>query len=449
MTGMQYSEEFGFLPSNTPEQNRAALQNAADRGGEIYIGDAGEYSISGTVRLGGDTTLRFGAGVYIKRFHAQGGDGPLFVNRGAYTREYDRHIGIYGLKLVTGGVDIGRQEIVGINAQLSFFYIKDLVIVDFECLDLGRNGFGIQMCTFENVLLENLRIAGMKDAVHFGPGRRFSLRHGLFCTFDDPIALNAHDYATSNPQMGWIEDGIIEDCYDLDQPDTTGFFCRILAGSWLDWRRGMVIRNSDTVVYGGRMYRARMNADGAEYTSLTPPSHESGEAVLDGIRWVMTQDDNVIYNCGCRNIHFRDIFLQKHRRTAFCFHFDDDNYSHSVYPGSTPPVQTGITFENVIQSAPVENIFRATTPVGSIKIINSFIGGGNICFARRAVPGLEYDDAEVTMTGVTFRGDVHLSAEDGRRANIRIAASSTEPGATVTADDGCAVDADIPLGTRS
>ena len=33
--------------------------------------------------------------------------------------------------------------------------------------------------------------------------------------------------------MGWIEDGLIEDCYDLADEDTTGYFCRILAGAWV------------------------------------------------------------------------------------------------------------------------------------------------------------------------------------------------------------------------
>ena len=78
-----------------------------------------------------------------------------------------------------------------------------------------------------------------------------SVCSGVFKTFDDPIALNAHDYATSNPQLGWIKDGLIEDCWDLDDVDTTGFFARILAGSWCDWSQGMIVRHSDTVVNDG------------------------------------------------------------------------------------------------------------------------------------------------------------------------------------------------------
>ena len=79
---------------------------------------------------------------------------------------------------------------------------------------------------------------------------------GIFRTFDDPVALNAHDYAVANPQLGWIEDGLIEDCFDLPDKETTGYFCRILAGSWCDWYKGMEIQNSDTVVSNGRIYRA-------------------------------------------------------------------------------------------------------------------------------------------------------------------------------------------------
>ena len=40
-------------------------------------------------------------------------------------------------------------------------------------------------------------------------------------TFDDAIALNAHDYATSNPELGWIENGVIENCHDLNAEKLT------------------------------------------------------------------------------------------------------------------------------------------------------------------------------------------------------------------------------------
>ncbi|MBR7083405.1 MAG: hypothetical protein IKI51_05230, partial [Clostridia bacterium] len=313
----------GFSPKNNGNENRRALQAMFDLGGHILIDKPGKYDVVGTAYIGSDTTLEFVSGASLRRVPSGDGDGALIMNKGADARKYDENIVIRGMTLECNGVDISREHgnIVGANAHVVLFYTKHTKIENFACLDLPHHGFCIQICTFEDSVVENVHIEGMKDAVHYGPGKDFVLRNGTFRTFDDPVALNANDYAVSNPEMGWIENGLIENCVDLDQPETTGFFCRLLAGSWSEWKKGMVIRNSDTVVSGGRMYRAKMTPDDKEYISVTPPTHERGTAVVDGIMWVMTQDKNVAMNCGCRNIIFRNIRLEKNRPTAFCFHF--------------------------------------------------------------------------------------------------------------------------------
>ncbi len=415
-----FSSEHGFLPRNGGDANREALQKMLDLGGHIVVDEPGRYELRGTVYIGSDTRLEFLPGASLVRVPSEGGDGAAILNRGALTRSYDRNITIKGLDLVCNGVDITKQNFTGMNAHICFFYTKHTVIEDFTCFDLEHHGFCIQICTFEDSRVENVHIEGMKDAVHYGPGRRFILRNGVFRTFDDPIALNANDYAIANPQMGWIEDGLIEFCFDLDQPDTTGFFCRLLGGAWRDWESGMMVRNSDTVVSSGRMYRAKMPPDGKEYISTTKPTHKSGEAVLDGILWVMTQDDNVTYNCGCRNIHFKDIFLQKHRKTAFCFHFDNDVYSHSFYPYSDAPVQDNITFENVTVGSEVPFFIRATTPVGTVRVINSTLENSDIRFADRGVPGIVYPPTDLTLSGCTVKGSVNITAAEGRKCRVHL-----------------------------
>lgn len=415
MSKVIYAYEYGFSPDNDGVKNRDALQRIADVGGEIVIDKPGTYRVLGTVILKSDTTVKCCAGVYIRREGTKEDNaGPLFINAGAFTHVYDRHIGIVGLNLITCGNDCGNAGIPGINGHIALYYVKDSYIRDFECLDLGKHTFCIQVCTFENVIIENVHIEGLKDAVHYGPGKRFVLRHGVFRTFDDPIALNANDYVGSNPQMGWIEDGVIEDCYDLDQPETTGFFCRLLGGAWKDWEKGMVIREADTVVSEGRMYRASIGYDGKEFVTEHRPTHEKGAVELDGINWVMTQDDNVVHNCGCRNIHFRDIFLEKKRPIAFQFHFDNDNYSHSYYPYSDAPVQTDITFENIHTNGNVEYLIRSTTPVGRVIVKDSFLDSCKIRFAHRGVPGIVYGKTDVIVSGCHITGTLSLESAEGR-----------------------------------
>lgn len=451
--------DFGFLPENSADENSAALQAIVNRGGDIVVDVPGVYELSETIRLGDDVALRFGAGVYVRRALAADGtqrQGYVFVNRGAYERTYNKNISITGLHLIASGMEPSYENqtesdmVTGLRAHLAFFYVRNLTIRDFELLDLGRCAFGIQICTFENAILENIHIEGGKDAVHFGKGSKFVVRHGLFRTFDDPIALNAHDYATSNPQMGWIENGVIEDCYDLDQESTTGFFCRILAGSWGDWREGMAVQHSDSVVSQGRVYRVCMKPDGQTYISKTRPTHTDGAAELDGITWVMVQDDDPIYNCGCRNIHFKDIFLEKKRPVAFSVHFDHDKWSRSYYPFSEAPVQKDLIFENIFFLADVPVLITANAPVNAIKLINSVVENSRVNLVNLELPGLDYGTTHVLMSGCTLRahGETELvTAEPGRRATLRLLGSivENEDMSAAVRGDVRVISSDIPV----
>ncbi len=430
--------DFGFLPENSADENSALLQKIADVGGTIVIDTPGVYDLSRTILLGDDTALYFGAGVYVRRALAADGtqkQGYVFANKGAFTRTYNKNISITGLRLIANGMEpsydnqLDESMVTGLRGHLAFFYIRNLIIRDFEMLDLGHAAFGIQICTFENALLENIHIEGMKDAVHFGKGSKFVVRHGIFRTFDDPIALNAHDYATSNPQMGWIENGLIEDCYDLDQDSTTGFFCRILAGSWGDWKEGMVVQHSDSVVSDGRVYRVCMKPDGQTYISNTRPTHIEGAAVLDGITWVMVQDDDPIYNCGCRNIHFKDIFLEKKRPIAFSVHFDHDVWSRSYYPYSEAPVQKDLIFENIFFLADVPILINSNAPVNAVKVINSVLENSRVHLDNLNLPGLDYGKTHLLFSGCTFRahGEATLAETDpGRQADLKVLGSIVE-----------------------
>ena len=351
------------------------------------------------------------------------------INRGACTGEYDTDITIERLHLITNGVEARHNAAVyGLTGELSFFRVKHLKIFDFTCLDLPRLSFGIHICTFEDIVLERLRIEGRKDAVHLGTGKQFVIRHGLFRTFDDPIALNAHDYAVANPQLGWIEDGLIEDCYDLADKDTTGYFCRILAGAWCDWYEGMEIQNSDAVVSNGRVYRAFQQPDGTKYISKTPPTHDKGMVTLDGINWCMAQED-VTYQCGCRNIHFKDIHLQKEREMALSIHFDHDEYSRSVYPGAKMPVQQNLVFENVTIENKIGCLVRSITPVDTVKIVNSTIYGK--CMQLECLESEKgaYSDTQILLMGNTIcipDNEILIECQDGRSCKFTSVGNLTE-----------------------
>jgi polygalacturonase len=269
--------------------------------------------------------------------------------------------------------------VYGLRGQLAFFYVKDLRIERFRCYDLGKWQYGIHVCTFEDIIVNDVIIKGEKDGVHLGRGKRFTISNGIFQTYDDAIALNAHDYATGNPEMGWIENGVVENCHDLNAENTTGFFCRILGGAWTDWKEGMEVQQSDAVVSNGKVYRVQTKPDGTLFKSITRPTHESGSKVLDGIKWGVVQND-VVYNAGVRNVVFRDIFLEK-PRIAFSIHFDNDRFSRSFYPGAMAVKQEQLLFDNIRILYPENRDFiSVNTPVDVINIVNSSFGKGGIHF---------------------------------------------------------------------
>ncbi len=305
--------QFGFLPENDGFKNAEALQKAVDGGGTIDVSKKGVYAISKEIRIGDNTHLVFGADTVVKKTAAKGASFPYaFVNKGAYDKTFNENIRITGLNLSVGGIDQCNTPIVGLIGHLSFFYVKDLRIENFRCADLEKGQFCIQICAFENIIVRDAIIKGKKDGLHLGRGKTFKIADCDFTTFDDAIALNAHDYSTSNPELGWIEDGVIENIVDRNEEKTVGYFCRILGGSWTDWREGMKIQRSDSVVSDGRIYRSVNKPDGKTYISKTRPTHKSGTQTLDEPKPFLTSltpiDSMVMNNC----------HLKKNKILFFC-----------------------------------------------------------------------------------------------------------------------------------
>ncbi|MCZ2146595.1 MAG: hypothetical protein LC126_02330 [Bryobacterales bacterium] len=399
--GFTDASRFGFSPQATGIENRKALQRAVDQTGTIVVSRPGTYNLAGTVYLGSHTSLLFGNNVFVKKVPEQGPFTHVLLNKGALTRTWVRRITVSGLNLIVNGVDIRKWEVYGLHGQVAFFYIKDLRIDDFRCLDLGRLQYAIHVCTFEDILADGVHIEGAKDGIHLGRGKRFTLRNGTFETGDDAVALNAHDYSVGNPELGWIEDGVVENMHDLPNPQRQiGYFCRILAGAWIDWHPGIMVQQSDTVISEGRLYRVQAQPDGTVYKSLTRPIHGSGRKVLDGIPWGVVQED-VTYTAGVRNVVFRDIFLRK-PRTAFSVHFDNDRYSRSYYPSAPVPRQENILLENVrvLHDSPA-NLLQIRTPVDTVTIANSTLRDSGITFlSNKAMT--DYGKTRINMTGCIF-----------------------------------------------
>ncbi|MEP0369096.1 MAG: hypothetical protein ABJN36_06305 [Cyclobacteriaceae bacterium] len=404
--------DYGFSPEATGIANVKALQKALDQGGNIIVSKPGTYKVAGTSYIGSNTSIEFGKGVILQKVDEEGTFSHVLLNKGALTRTWDEHIAVKGLHIEVNGVVKRFDKIFGLRGQLAFFYVKDLRIEGFRCYDIEGNQFSIHVCTFEDLLIDDTILMGDKDGIHLGRGNRFRISNATFKTLDDALALNAHDYATSNPEVGWIENGVIENCHDLSlqgQP-LVGYFCRILAGGWVDWEKGLELQNADAVVTGGRIYRVDgIGPDGNKplkktWVTKTRPTHEEGTVELDGIKWVMMQDD-VQYTAGVRNVVFRDIFLEKPRQ-SFSIHFDNSSWSRSYYPGAEIPEQKQLLFDNVRVLHDGDKPFiKVNTPVDVFTVTNSSLRNTGILFHGKEGYVPDYGKTQVNFYGNILNKD--------------------------------------------
>lgn len=404
---------YGFLPTNTGENNSVALQNVVNGGGTILVDYPGTYDVSISCIIGSDTTIIFGAGVYLNRVTNSSGKTAVypFVNAGSYSGEYDENIAIIGLHLITNGLGMGYQgtSIYGQRGQLSFANIKNLLIKDFEILDgTNNNDYNIHIQRFENITLEDIKIISQKDGIHLGTGKRFAIRHCYFITNDDAIALNAHDYPTGTRYLGWIENGIVEDI-TLGRDDTynAGRGLYMLGGSWLDWISGNSYRTyGDAVVSNGIIYRSvgTISQDKPTLVSTDKPTHTSGEQTYsDGLTWRACQTVDVCYNCGVRNVVFSNIHIDRTSTATMTISCDNDAYSRSYYPNSDIPVFENIVLRDIFtRSGAITALINTGFPVRNLRVVNAVYNMVSYLLSTSWPYETGSSDSSVTFDGVYF-----------------------------------------------
>ncbi len=424
------ASEFGFLPQNDAATNAAALQKAIDSTNDITVDIPGIYDVAGSIFLHGGCHLLFAENVFLRRQHAiSGNDGYFFVNRGAFTGKRDEDIYICGLNVIANNIEstaarcvpelpqtVARGEealngllennVFGLRAHLAFLYVKDIVIKDFTLTDLGDWDYGIQISDFVGAVLDDIRIEGNKDGVHFGPGRDFVLKNGVFRTKDDPIALNADDYSPSAPTIGMIENGFIENCTDLKQDNTYGYFVRIHVGSAVDWFPGIEITHSDSVICNGRMYRAVLPADNIRHVSNIMPTHERGFRIHDGIAWIrIGYSDDAPRVAAVKNVKLRGLKSDKDRDASVIMYMSDNEHHHGWRSGAEVPVCENITFEDFRITGKVKNAFLICSPTENLSFTDCDLNGSAIRFEQGSC-GLGKYGASFSLKNVTdFRID--------------------------------------------
>lgn len=418
---------FGFLPTNTGEENSIAFQRALDVGGDLVCSIGGIYEIDSTHYIDSNTKLTFCKDAWLSMVVNSDGETPAYplINRGAFTKERNENIEIHGYKIYTNDLAMGTDvtRIFGLRGFLTFFYVENLTVTGFRCLNYNVDSFCVHICNFINVKIYDTIINGEKDGLHFGRGENLLIDGYVCSTYDDAIALNAHDFTVSNPEIGDIKNVVIRNIHEkplLSRP-TLGYTTRFLSGSWLDWASGNTYQNSDTVVSNGRIYRVVMPVDGVLYTSVTKPAHTSGSAVLDGITWWMQQDDYVFYSCGVSNVHISNVVLDQNKYNhAFSFSLTNEDFNRDYYPGSAPYLHSNFTFDNISVNALFDYLIVSRSEVDYVRVVNSKFGNylSAIFRWRNYLDIPEIYSTHLLLADNIYEGDLHRLVCDANRSGV-------------------------------
>ena len=420
--------------------------------------------MNGTILIPSNTTLLFGSGVKISQ--PETNKAILFANEGAATQTYNENIKIIGLNLISNGVRVtsGNTILIGLVGHVSFNYVKNLVIDNYVIEDMGESGYGLQINAFENVTVKNCIIRGMKDGIHFGRGRYFTVRDCIFECYDDAIALNGVDFTESNPEVGWIKHGLIENIKDLSSINhsAAGHFCRMMGGVWKNWESGIEVTNSYTVVVDDngvkKLYRVSVYAyspyDELKLISTTRPSldvvgthqqldtqtvkDKNGNDKTVSIRWnLIMKGEDVGYDGGVEDVTFRNIYMQKSRTFNIQYYFDRGIWLRAAVSNALgTSVMRDLVFDNIIidQSFNKQFLIENNCPTQNIKVTNSVIRNVSSIFKCSnilgEIPDIPYPDTNILLSNNTYcrNGGIEIvnNSDTNRTINLKMVGSFHE-----------------------
>ena len=359
--------DFGFSPLASADTNTKALNNALMGGYKtVNISKSGEYNINDSILIYSNTTLNCANGVVLKKTKTNGSYSFMYTirNVGSITRTIDENIRIIGLTIDGGGYPIDKSAmdfssaLYGCTGDLLLYCVKDIIIEDLKIRRVPN--YGVQMCTFENVIIHNFDIQSGSDGIHINRGFKAHIYDGVIKSKDDAIALNASDWLDSCPEVGSISHIVIDNIQEKTTTGQVGYFTRHLVGAWVDWFSGMEVQRGDKVVSNGAVYRCDGAIEGntpTVYTSNTQPTFTSdeGSMELDGIMWRYCQGD-ATYRADITNITYRNIVSESNRKFCNVESYRNSIYDRSIYPTvdvAQYPICEDIVFENIDKSKSV------------------------------------------------------------------------------------------------
>ncbi|HPP30728.1 MAG TPA: hypothetical protein PLE69_07395 [bacterium] len=301
------AESYGFSPQADADTNVAALQSALNGGGIIVIDTPGVYNLNNTVFLDSNTLLICAPGVIFRKVAPYCN---VLINRGALTKEYNENIIIDGLEISVNNQEAPPILVYGLRAQMGFFYVKNLTIRNFTCIDGKEWEYLIYIVKWEHLLIDNVCLAGDKDGIKLNNGHDAIIRNLDLTTYDDGTSLCGTDYPSTCVEVGDVYNVRYSNVTDHQYKNIFGRTCLIYTGSWADYRKGNEYCTGDFCLNEGNLYQC-VNDAGFSAIASDPPVHKGGIVTgSDGISWRFMQPCD-FYQTNVYNISFDNCTFEK------------------------------------------------------------------------------------------------------------------------------------------
>jgi hypothetical protein len=403
---------FGFLPTASADQNVIALQAAVSGGGLIIIDTPGVYELNNTILLDSNTRLICSHGVVFKKAAPYCN---VLLNRGALTKEYNENITIDGLEISVNGYEAMPTLVRGLRAQLGFFYIKNLSIKNFVCLDGEAWQFLIYIVTWEHLYIDHVRLAGDKDGIKLNNGHDAIIKNLDLTTYDDGMSLCGTDYQSVVVEVGDVYNVCYSNVTDHQYKNIFGRTCLIYTGSWADYAEGNEYRSSDFCLNEGKLYQCTNDHGFIETSSITPV-HSSGIVTgADGISWRYIQNCD-FYHTDVYNVTFDNCIFEKSGNLLAVW-IESGDYQRNYYPGTEKlSGARGISITNCKISSSAQQVLICA--IGNIRdVIISNCVLDNLEAVIRIDSSSFNEVLNVSITGCSFKNSENplIAAHNGKK----------------------------------
>ncbi len=307
LTDSKRAIDFGFFPEADAANNVKALQKALDKGGLVVVDVPGVYEVNDTIFISSNTHLLCERGVILKKVAPYCN---VLLNRGAIAKEYDENITVEGLEISVNGFEAEPKLVYGLRAQVGFYYVRNLTIRNFRCVDGKEYQYLMYFVTWENLHLDGVTLAGAKDGIKLNNGHDALLENIELRTYDDGLSMCGTDYATTLVEAGDVYNVTCRNITDYQYENIFGRTCLIYTGSWADYADGNEYMIGDLCLNDGRLYQC-VNEPGVILVGRSAPTHCRGIVVGDdGIAWRYVQECN-FYHTDVYNISFDSCIFEK------------------------------------------------------------------------------------------------------------------------------------------